>query len=65
MDFFINRTPDGLKEYPLHHHGHYEIMLYLEGEGVLRTDREEIPFRPGTVIIVPPGMKHGISNAVC
>lgn len=59
MDFFINCTPDGLKEYPLHHHGHYEIMLYLEGEGILRTDREEIPFRPGTVIIVPPGMEHG------
>lgn len=59
MNFFINRTPDGMTEYPLHHHGHYEIMLYLEGEGVLRTDRGEIPFRPGTVIIVPPGIEHG------
>ena len=59
MNFYVSRTPDGLREYPLHIHGRYEIMLYLEGRGVLRTSRKNIPFRPGTVVIVPPGIEHG------
>ena len=62
MNFYVSRTPDGLREYPLHTHGRYEIMLYLEGQGVLRTSRKEIPFCPGTVVIVPPGIEHGSTS---
>ena len=34
-------------------------MLYLEGEGYMSTDKGKIPFSPGTIIIVPPNIRHG------
>ena len=34
-------------------------MLYLEGEGYMYTDKTKIPFSPGTIIIVPPNVRHG------
>lgn len=43
----------------MHKHQNYEIMLYSEGVGVLRTTAGDLPFRKGTVIIVPPGLEHG------
>ena len=59
MEMQINKTPDGTREYPLHCHQAYEVMLYLEGEGYLRTENRNCPFEPGTIIIVPPGVIHG------
>lgn len=59
MDIQINRTQDGVIRYPQHRHKGYEIMLYLDGEGYMLADGKNIPFRPGTVIIVPPGISHG------
>jgi AraC-like DNA-binding protein len=58
----INRTSDGVVKYPIHTHGHYEIMYYLEGEGHMRTAVREFPFHPGTVIIMPPGIWHGSAS---
>ena len=55
----INITPSGVKTYPQHSHSVWEIMFYLEGEGVLRTPKHDYPFTPGTAIIVPPGTLHG------
>lgn len=55
----IHCTPAGIVQYPLHMHNNYEIMLYLSGEGHLRTDHGDIPFRRGTVVIVPPRIRHG------
>lgn len=55
----INRTPKGIKEYPLHTHKNYEIMLYLDGKGCMKTDTRKIPFERGTIIVVPPDTKHG------
>ena len=34
-------------------------MLYLEGDGTMRTDVGEFPFQPGTIILMPPKIKHG------
>jgi AraC-like DNA-binding protein len=34
-------------------------MYYLKGEGYLATQNENIPFKPGSIIIVPPGVTHG------
>lgn len=59
MNYNINCTQDGVMKYPMHTHKKYEIMLYLEGEGYMRTERGGVPFRPGTVIIVPPDIPHG------
>ena len=59
MSYIINCTEEGIRRYPMHSHKNYEIMLYLKGEGYLKTENEKIPFCRGTVIIVPPGVRHG------
>lgn len=59
MELQINSTRDGVIRYPQHQHKGYEIMLYLDGEGYMLADGKSIPFRRGTVIIVPPGISHG------
>ena len=59
MSFKINCTPNGVVQYPMHTHKNYEIMLYLEGDGYMRTEIGDVPFGKGTIIIVPPDIKHG------
>ena len=59
MSYTINRTQDGVIQYPVHTHKNYEIMLYLDGKGYMRTELGNIPFETGTIIIVPPNIKHG------
>lgn len=62
MNLLINCTNDGVKTYPLHMHKDYEIMLYLSGNGFLRTNKKNYPFSHGTIIIVPPYIKHGSTS---
>ncbi len=59
MELQINRTQPGITAYPMHRHNNYEIMLYLQGSGYLRTSDADYPFTPGTIIIVPAGIEHG------
>ena len=59
MNYNINSTQDGIVWYPMHTHKKYEIMLYLEGEGYMDTDSGRVSFSPGTIIIVPPNIRHG------
>ncbi len=59
MHLQIYRTENGCIRYPLHTHKNYEIMLYLNGVGRLRTSEGDFPFEEGTVLIVPPGVLHG------
>ena len=59
MSYTINCTQEGTLRYPMHTHKNYEIMLYLEGEGYMSTDSGKITFCPGTIIIVPPNVRHG------
>ena len=62
MNLQINRTSDGVVQYPIHTHSHYEIMYYLEGEGHMRTEEGDFPFGAGTVIIMPPCVGHGSAS---
>lgn len=57
-----SKTPHNTKVYPLHFHDNYEIMLYIEGNGNLCTENRKYPFTKGTVIIVPPRIKHGSAS---
>ena len=59
MSYTVNCTRDGLTRYPLHTHKNYEIMFYLEGQGFMQTEYGPLPFRRGTVIIMPPHVRHG------
>ena len=55
----VSITPKNTIKYPLHQHSEWEIMYYLSGEGYLATKNENIPFKKGSVIIVPPETTHG------
>ena len=54
----ITITPKGLKEYPFHKHDSSEIVCYLHGEGFMETEQEDIPFQKGTILLLPPNIKH-------
>ncbi len=55
----INKTEEGLIKYPVHTHREYEIALYLYGRGYMRLEDKKIPFKKGTVILIPPRTEHG------
>ena len=59
MDIKINKTPSGTVRYPRHTHKQYEIMHYLDGKGIMWTEKGEIPFSKETIVIVPPNILHG------
>ena len=59
MDTKVNKTLNGTKSYPSHSHKRYEIMHYLKGRGIMRTNAGDIPFSEGTVIVIPPRVFHG------
>ena len=47
----------GKKAFPFHYHlANEEAVFVLEGEGMLRNDKEEIPLRAGEYIAFPPGL---------
>lgn len=52
-------TKENTRSFPQHKHTVFEIMHYVEGTGMLRTECEDIPFAPGTVVIMPPDIMHG------
>lgn len=57
--FQIHCTPNGIKQYPLHKHNRFEIMIYLSGNGYMKTNHKNYKFSPGTIIIIPPETEHG------
>ena len=59
MSYRITCTQDGVVQYPMHTHKNFEIMLYLEGEGHMRTELGDFEFNKGSIIIVPPNVMHG------
>ena len=36
-----------------------EVYYFLEGEGIMTVDGEEVPVKAGDAILVPPGAHHG------
>lgn len=60
--FYVTKTPNGVRKWPLHTHAYWEIMLYLSGNGFMLTDEGKIPFEKGTVIVVPPFLQHGSTS---
>ena len=48
--------------FPVHTHQFYEIVIYTKGKGSFYADNREIPFSPGTIIIIPPLTPHTSSS---
>ncbi len=47
----------------LHFHpGQEEVIFILDGEGITKTDKGDVPVRPGTCIFVPAGSNHETIN---
>jgi AraC-like DNA-binding protein len=42
-----------------HRHNDWEIILNLDGTGVDVTDQQQHPFEPGSIVVYPPGIRHG------
>ena len=47
---------------PLHSHATEHEVFVLEGEGVVMQNEIEHPLTPGTVVFVPPNLKHQFRN---
>ena len=57
VEYVINKT---LAQSPaLHTHDQYEMILYAGGTGVMHTGETDYPVSEGSIIIVPPGVRHG------
>ena len=50
------QTP--LYSYPAHAHPYWEIIIYTHGDGLAIIGDERVQFRPGTIICMPPHIKH-------
>jgi len=37
-----------------------EVYYFLEGEGIMTVDGDEVPVKAGDAILVPPGANHGL-----
>lgn len=47
---------------PLHEHTYDEVVMVLEGHGIVHVDNETADLAPGTCIYLPPGTKHCLEN---
>jgi mannose-6-phosphate isomerase-like protein (cupin superfamily) len=57
---FVGEIPPGRA--PLHSHTYDEVVLVLDGEGVLHAGPVEHPIAPGVCIHLPPGQQHCLEN---
>ena len=56
--YMINCSPFFLKYYGTHTHDCFELILNLEGEGIMTIGDQQFPFYPGSVHIVPKNTPH-------
>lgn len=57
-NYFVGTSERLLKEFEAHEHDTWEVILNLEGCGVIEIGNSTYEYRPGTVICIPPGMLH-------
>ena len=58
MDFLFGNKDTRRFDFPLHDHGYWEIILGLEGHGVLLADGVTYDFHPGMIACIRPGVLH-------
>ncbi len=56
------RLPPGQSTTPHHHVETEEIYYILEGNGLMRVDRQQAAVGPGDAVAIPPGASHQITN---
>src|SRR5438105_1002669 len=59
----IGMIPAPIPFFGAHSHDTWELVLYTFGTGVARIGDQDIPFRPGTIICMPPRIPHQEQSA--
>lgn len=54
----VSDTPN--EEYALHCHPYYEVFYFLRGEVSYRVEGAEYSLHPGSLLLMPPGVFHGV-----
>ena len=63
---YINRSSEPCYSFPEHVHPFWEMILTIEGTGVQIAGGQELPFHPGSVLLIPPQVPHGtVSEEGC
>jgi mannose-6-phosphate isomerase-like protein (cupin superfamily) len=57
---FVGEIPPGRA--PEHSHPYDEVVLILDGEGVLHSGQADQPLAPGSCVHLPPGRPHCLEN---
>jgi len=57
---FVGEIPPGRA--PEHSHTYDEVVLVLEGVGILHTGAGDRPLAPGSCVHLPPGLPHCLEN---
>jgi quercetin dioxygenase-like cupin family protein len=57
---FVGEIPPGRA--PEHSHPYDEVVLVLEGDGVLHAGAGDRPLAPGSCVHLPPGEPHCLEN---
>ena len=57
---FVGEIPPGRA--PEHSHPYDEVVLILDGEGVLHSVPADQPLAPGSCVHLPPGQPHCLEN---
>lgn len=48
---------------PRHHHDVDDAMLVISGRGLGHLGEETVPLEPGTALVAPAGIVHGLTNS--
>jgi AraC-like DNA-binding protein len=54
----IGLMPRAIRRMASHVHGLWEIVYYVKGNGVVTVGECDIPFKPGTIVCLPPDIPH-------
>jgi AraC-like DNA-binding protein len=54
----IGLIPAPIPSFAAHSHDTWEIVLYTYGRGHIVVGEEPVPFRPGTIVCLPPRIPH-------
>ncbi len=59
MNYIVNCVEYKEQAFPLHKHEHYEVLVYIDGEGDIKIEEQTFSIKKGTIVVVPPKMVHG------
>ena len=62
MNYIVNFVEYKQQAFPLHKHEHYEILVYIDGEGAIKIEEQTFSIKKGTIVVVPPKMVHGSTS---